>query len=262
MLIPLEKNVEKLVKLLLQLIKFDSKDHLVLRTCIMTLFNHYGGGFIMKLGGKGGSHTNQTGLPFEKRSNLADNLKTDLSEQYSLIPYQFNDSSNKSKALTYNVIRLADKTRVGIIAQKHQFYRVLDQEFSMYNVNHKEWQPDEAFINLENKTVYIVEKKWQQTSGSVDEKIFGFVNKRRLYQEIFNQQQIDEPKIAVEFAAMFNSSYWIYAMSKAEISAAPDENMFTNKRKQNNHYQDYFNNLRIDGIKIFFDVYDYSWFGL
>ena len=27
-------------------------------------------------------------------------------------------------------------------------------------------------------------------------------------------------------------------------------------------YADYFDNLRIDGVKIFFDEYDYWWFGL
>ena len=33
-------------------------------------------------------------------------------------------------------------------------------------------------------------------------------------------------------------------------------------RKNEKQYQDYFDNLRIDGVKIFFDNYDYWWLGL
>ena len=32
-------------------------------------------------------------------------------------------------------------------------------------------QPDEAYIDLNRKMVFIIEKKFQQTPGSVDEKI-------------------------------------------------------------------------------------------
>ncbi|APB87265.1 hypothetical protein BL295_15945 (plasmid) [Lactiplantibacillus plantarum] len=57
------------------------------------------------------------------------------------------------------------------------------------------------FFNFDANTIFIVEKKWQQGSGSVDEKIFGFVNKRRLYQNDFNQLS-HEPKPTVEFSSI------------------------------------------------------------
>lgn len=90
-----------------------------------------------------------------------------------------------------------------------------------------------------------MEKKWQQASGSVDEKMFGFVNKRRLYQRIFNHLT-SEPKPTVQFSALFNSSWFLYNNGEVQVPA----------------YQDYFDNLREDAIKIFFDNYDYWWFGL
>lgn len=131
--------------------------------------------------------------------------------------------------------------------------------YHLKNINHKQWKPDEVFFNLETNTVFIVEKKWQQGPGSVDEKIFGFVNKRRLYQNNFNVLQ-KEPKPTVEFSALFNASWWLYGLKGGLPSKSEElENL---SRKNENAYQDYFDNLRIDGIKIFFDNYDYWWFGL
>lgn len=121
----------------------------------------------------------------------------------------------------------------------------MKNEYGVENQNHKKWKPDEVFFNLETNTVFIVEKKWQQGAGSVDEKIFGFVNKRRLYQLNFNVLN-KEPKPTVEFSALFNADWWLHG----------------NNGKNMASYQDYFDNLRIDGIKIFFDEYDYWWFGL
>ena len=73
------------------------------------------------------------------------------------------------------------------------------------NFNSKQWKPDEAFINFENNTVYIVEKKWQETEGSVDEKLLGFGNKRRLYQRLLDKA---ENSFAVQFIFVGNSSFF------------------------------------------------------
>ena len=39
--------------------------------------------------------------------------------------------------------------------------------------NSKQWQPDECFINEQNKFAYIIDKKFQNSSGIVDEKLLG-----------------------------------------------------------------------------------------
>lgn len=196
----------------------------------------------MKNGGTGGANTNKSGLAFERKTNLADRIKEDLADKYTLKEIHF---PNKSTAKAFEVIRKSNNTKIGILTQQMRFYDVMKQIYDIDNVNHKRWKPDEAFFNMENNTVYIVEKKWQNTSGSVDEKIFGFVNKRRLYQNNFNQLT-NEPKPTVEFCALFNSSWWLDG----------------NNGKNMQGYQDYFDNLRIDGVKIFFDSYEYWWFGL
>ncbi|MGX6996569.1 PD-(D/E)XK nuclease superfamily protein [Periweissella fabalis] len=199
----------------------------------------------MKLGGTGGANTNRGGLEFEKNTDLSARIVRDLSDSYRLNLITVEPSALNSKDPVYEVIRLADYKKIGYITKQFQFYNVMKNEYGVENQNHKKWKPDEVFFNLETNTVFIVEKKWQQGAGSVDEKIFGFVNKRRLYQLNFNVLN-KEPKPTVEFLALFNADWWLHG----------------NNGKNMASYQDYFDNLRIDGIKIFFDEYDYWWFGL
>jgi len=199
----------------------------------------------MKKGGKGGANTNRGGLEFESFTDLVARIQRDLSDKYDVNEIEVVNSTIKSSSLVYEVIRKSDSKKIGIITKQFQFYNVLYNEYGIKNQNHKKWKPDEVFFNFETNTVFIVEKKWQQGSGSVDEKIFGFVNKRRLYQNNFNTLE-KEPKPAVEFSALFNSDWWIHGANG-------------NNEKG---YADYFDNLRIDGVKIFFDDYDYWWFGL
>lgn len=196
----------------------------------------------MKKNGIGGSNTNKNGLKFEKNTDLAYMINKDLSAKYKLINHTLKI---KSKNSVFDVISLEDEKKIGILAKQMTFYQIMKDVYGLDNINRKKWKPDEAFFNLKTNTVYIVEKKWQEKPGSVDEKIFGFVNKRRLYQNNFNQLD-HEPKVTVQFCALFNSSWWING----------------NNGENEQHYQDYFDNLRIDGIKIFFDKYDYQWFGL
>lgn len=213
----------------------------------------------MKIGGTGGANTNRGGLAFENSTDLSARIKKDLNNAYALQSIEIEPSVINSSSPVYSVTRKLDNKVVGILTKQFQFYNVMKNSYGLDNINHKRWKPDEVFFNFETNTIFIVEKKWQQGPGSVDEKIFGFVNKRRLYQNNFNQS-IEEPKPTVEFAALFNSSWWIYGLSN------PDDNTLNNvncyPRKNEKQYQDYFDNLRIDGVKIFFDDYDYWWFGL
>ncbi|MGL5684399.1 MAG: PD-(D/E)XK nuclease superfamily protein [Vagococcus fluvialis] len=199
----------------------------------------------MKSGGVGGANTNKSGLKFEENTDLSARITRDLVGKISVNQISVEQSVISSESLVFEVIDVRDNHVIGLITKQYQFYNVLKNVYGIDNQNNKRWKPDEVFFNFDTNTVFIVEKKWQQGSGSVDEKIFGFVNKRRLYQNNFNKL-IDEPKPAVEFSALFNKSWW--------IDGANGRNM--------RQYADYFDNLRIDGVKIFFDEYDYWWFGL
>ena len=47
--------------------------------------------------------------------------------------------------------------------------------------------PDDAFINVKNHTIYIIEKKFQNGSGSVDEKIQTCLYKKMQYEKLASQ---------------------------------------------------------------------------
>lgn len=57
------------------------------------------------------------------------------------------------------------------------------------SINSKRWDPDEAFINIHTNTVYIIEKKFQHCSGSVDEKLATFPFKIFEYEKLLNPIQ-------------------------------------------------------------------------
>lgn len=59
----------------------------------------------------------------------------------------------------------------GIDLTKHKLYKYLKEKNIDYtSIISKKLLPDEAYFDEENKTFYIYEKKYQQTSGSADEK--------------------------------------------------------------------------------------------
>ena len=111
----------------------------------------------------GGKNTNANGLPFEKITEINEyNILEKDKYHYKI---QFNECNKifykiKNKQLfnymtKYNNITI-DKTN---IAQGCK-------------------QPDETYINEQNKILYIIEKKFQQVSGSVSEKIQTAIFKR------------------------------------------------------------------------------------
>lgn len=179
-------------------------------------------------GGTGGANTNKTGLKFEKDTDFSELV--DELPQYDVREISFPD---KKSTKGFEVYRGNDL--VGKIMPQYRFYDFL-AEIGIENTNSKQWKPDEVFINFENHTVYIVEKKWQETEGSVDEKLLGFGNKRRLYQRLLDKG--DKP-FFVQFVFVGNSSFF-------------------GKDK----YRDSFEMLRADGVKIMLDTYDMTFFGL
>ena len=158
----------------------------------------------------GGAQTNRNGLHFEQTTSLNDALihaGFQICNQYDV--YKNNiligHSVNKSKFSTV-------------------FLRNYNINYLQYNS--KRWDPDEAFVNLENRTVYIIEKKFQQTNGSVDEKLSTFLFKKREYEKLLTP---------IGFHVVY-----IYLLSS---------NWFNNKK-----YKDYFDYMEEQSCPYFFDI--------
>lgn len=121
---------------------------------------------------KGGTHGNSTstGKTFEEQTNLNSYLK---STGYTMSPKE-PDQWEKDCTLW-----------VSIPQGKFKNY------FESQGVNFKEiWskmlRPDEALYNPDTKQLIIIEKKFQRTAGSVDEKLETFPFKKWKYEKLIN----------------------------------------------------------------------------
>ncbi|GAB6636286.1 hypothetical protein BOVMAS19_18340 [Streptococcus uberis] len=179
----------------------------------------------------GGANTNLNGKNFEGFTDLSVGIARDLVGKYEISELDMPDTK-KTKVF---IIKNRIGEFVGGIYQQNRLYDWLKNQGIDYSkYNSKKWMPDEAFINERNKTLYIVEKKFQATSGSVDEKVFGFPNKRRFYQRMVNELDFH-----VEFIFLGNSEYW-----------------------DTPRMRDYIIAMREDGVRVMFDNYEYEWLGL
>ncbi len=116
----------------------------------------------------GGVNTNINGLLFEQTTSLNKALLTagfKIANKYEIY--------NNNQLLGYSINQ--DEFSTVFLRQKGVNDRA---------INSKRWKPDEAFINEINKTVYIIEKKFQHTNGSVDEKLATFPFKIREYKRL------------------------------------------------------------------------------
>ena len=131
----------------------------------------------------GGARTNQNGLHFEQTTSLDDAL---ANSGYHII----------------NHADLRETHQIGMSVPQKKLYTCFLNPKGIYysDFNSKEWRPDEAFINFENNTAYIIEKKFQNCAGSVDEKLPGCHFKKLEYQKLFNPLSFD-----VEFIYIFNN---------------------------------------------------------
>lgn len=131
----------------------------------------------------GGSKTNANGLKFERDTSLEDAL---ISAGYTLKDDEVYDKNEKL---------------IGLSIPKNNLYKnfLEKQKIDYTKYNSKKWLPDEAFVNFKTKTVYIIEKKYQQTSGSVDEKLPNCDFKKKEYMKLFKPL-----RIKVKYIYVFN----------------------------------------------------------
>lgn len=101
----------------------------------------------------GGAATNANGLLFEQTTSLNDAL---INSGYLV----------SGAGEVYN-----GKDFLGYSKSKYEFINYLQNNGVDTGVNSDTLLPDDAFINVGNKTIYIIEKKFQRVAGSVDEKL-------------------------------------------------------------------------------------------
>lgn len=129
----------------------------------------------MKTGGKGGGST-LTGLNFEH--------KVDFQELLKAIPgYNLKKEPNKAGLGVFFEGEL-----VARCFRKHDFYKFLSEEnVNWQNILSKRLLPDDALLVIVRETLFIIEVKYQQVAGSVDEKLQTCDFKRKQYLKLVSQ---------------------------------------------------------------------------
>jgi hypothetical protein len=157
--------------------------------------------------GAGGANTNINGLSYEELTDLKDKYKTCVLNKSDNV-HEVEFEGYERKLLKVNKSAL------------HKYMKKKGEKNSELQPAAGCKEPDEAYIDPEQKTVFIIEKKFQQTSGSVDEKIQTGHFKKMHYEELFPNFKI----------------YYIYCLS----------DWF-----KKDEYKSTLNYLKINGIPVF-----------
>lgn len=132
-------------------------------------------------GGVGGANTNITGLRFEKDTSLEDAL---IAANYEVSKFD----------ISYN------GEYKGKLLGKSQLYKFLEAEGVDWRGRiSAKLLPDEAIYSVKAKSLTVIEKKWQEVSGSVDEKLQTCGFKIRQYNKL-----VDGLGIRVQFVYLLN----------------------------------------------------------
>jgi hypothetical protein len=164
--------------------------------------------------GVGGANT-QTGIRFEERVDLVTRLSEIEGYRISL------NENSKGKSNWYDIFY--QDSFVASAFKQHALYTYLD----INNVNYQEilskkLLPDEAIYVIKENTIFIIEIKFQNGAGSVDEKLQTCDFKKKQYQKIFSQLNYEveyiyilndwfkkpEYKDVLDYILMINCKYY------------------------------------------------------
>jgi hypothetical protein len=127
----------------------------------------------MKYQGKGGANT-KTGLVFEGKTDLSTFLNAQKGYKVTDTNVYFNNEL------------------VARIFKKHAFYTYLaEQGIDWHGIISKRLYPDDSIYVIIKNTLYIIECKFQQVEGSVDEKLQTSDFKRKQYQKLLSRLNIE-----------------------------------------------------------------------
>ncbi|MBF0330243.1 MAG: hypothetical protein HQL10_13910 [Nitrospirae bacterium] len=141
----------------------------------------------MKTGGVGGGST-LTGLHFER--------KVDFHELLKAIPgYELKKVPHKAGLGVF-----FENNLVARCFRKNDFYKFLDEErVDWEKILSKKLLPDDALLVIVRETLFIIEVKYQQVEGSVDEKLQTCDFKRKQYLKL-----VSPLGIKVEYVYVLN----------------------------------------------------------
>lgn len=123
----------------------------------------------MKEGGSQGANT-LTGLTFERRVDFL-SLIGEI-PGYSVVP----NSGGAGQDILFNGERVARSFK------KNDFYKYLEEnQVDWKSILSKRLLPDDALLVISRETLFIIEVKYQQVAGSVDEKLQTCDFKRKQY---------------------------------------------------------------------------------
>ena len=100
-------------------------------------------------------------------------------------------NSQNGYRVTDDVVFYNDE-KVARIFKKHGFYRFLEEVgVDWTKIISKKLLPDDSIYVVINNTLFIIECKYQQVAGSVDEKLQTCDFKRKQYQKLMAQLNVD-----------------------------------------------------------------------
>ncbi|ACC98240.1 hypothetical protein Emin_0685 [Elusimicrobium minutum Pei191] len=127
----------------------------------------------MKIGGIGGANT-KTGLVFEGKTDIL----TFLSKQ-------------KGYSVKGNIVYFNNE-EVARTFKKYAFYKFLEENnVNWSNIISKKLLPDDSVFVIIKNTLFIIEVKFQQVAGSVDEKLQTCDFKKKQYQKLLSKLNIE-----------------------------------------------------------------------
>lgn len=187
----------------------------------------------------GGNQTNINGDIFEE--------KTSLITAISALPGYTIKKGEKSWR-EYEV--WCGDERVGVIfkgkrSSNKAFYDFLKNELEVDTSKlTKSINPDQVFYNERQEKFYVIECKYQDQPGSVDEKLQTFVYKRSILNYLLFISNRDE------------TIDYLYVLNKSYFGAIIPESLKLNKDKYTNsdfQFRDVFKFIRENGSDYFFD---------
>lgn len=155
----------------------------------------------------GGALTNTNGLRFEQ--------ETSLTEALSSIGFVISPDTNipKAKKRNKNIPQnvFFNNHLIGKTFQKKAIYIFLESKgVDGISILSKTIEPDDAIYIQERNTVFILEKKFQSTSGSVDEKLQTCGFKKQQYTKLFKPLNI-----TVEYIYILND--WFHKKEYTDV---------------------------------------------
>ena len=132
----------------------------------------------MVRGGLGGANT-QTGIAFEENVDIVSYLNNKITG-YRCEAKPLVGKKTMGFNIYYQDILVAESFR------KHELYRYLELvEIDWSNILSKKLLPDDAIYVIHENTIFIIEIKYQEVAGSVDEKLQTCGFKLKQYKRLF-----------------------------------------------------------------------------